>query len=131
MPHTVLRKLPPKTTRVPLNYEWLALVEMGQEFSLEFSFADHLQAFIEIPVPVGEYFFTYYLMFVCMYVCICLFVCYKKGFITFDPNNATFTQKIDDCTGRIMNFIRLKTVQVWNALGWGGPRKHGLALVSL
>ena len=30
---------------------------------------------------------------VCMCVFVCLFVCYKKGFITFDPDNAKFTQK--------------------------------------
>ena len=53
-----------------------------------------------------------------MYVCVwvCLFVCYKKGSITFDPNNTTFTQKIDDCMGRVINFIRRKTVTIWNVL---------------
>ena len=37
----------------------------------------------------------YYLM---LYVCL---FCYSKCFVTFDPNNATFTQKID-CTGRVI-----------------------------
>ena len=41
----------------------------------------------------------------------CLFVCYKKESITFDQNNATFTQKIDDCMGQVINLIRLKMVQ--------------------
>ena len=27
-----------------------------------------------------------------VHVSACLFVCYKKGSITFDPNNATFTK---------------------------------------
>ena len=42
-----------------------------------------------------------------------VFVCYKKGSITFDANNAKFTQKIDDCGGWVINFIRPKTVQNW------------------
>ena len=29
-----------------------------------------------------------------MYVCVCLFVNYMKGSVTFDVNNAKFTQKI-------------------------------------
>ena len=51
-----------------------------------------------------------------LYVCMCLFVCYKKGPVTFDPNTATFTQKIDDCMGRVPNFIRPKTALIWNVL---------------
>ena len=51
-------------------------------------------------------------MYVCMYVFACLFVCYKKGSATFDPNNATFTEKINDCMGQVINFIRPKTVQI-------------------
>ena len=39
-----------------------------------------------------------------------MFVCYKKGSVTFDPNSAKFTQKIDDCGGWVINFIRPKTV---------------------
>ena len=42
-----------------------------------------------------------------------VFVCYKKCSVTFDPNNAKFTQNIDDCEGWVMNFIRPKTVQNW------------------
>ena len=42
-----------------------------------------------------------------------VFVCYKKSSVTFDPNNAKFTQKIDDCGGWVINFIRPKTVQNW------------------
>ena len=48
-----------------------------------------------------------------MYVCVYLFVCYKKGSISFEPNIAKFTQKIDGCTGWVINFIRLKMVQNW------------------
>ena len=54
-----------------------------------------------------------------MYVC--LFVCFKKGSISFDPNNAKFTQKIDDCMGRVINFIRPKTMQISNVLDYRGP----------
>ena len=50
-----------------------------------------------------------------MYVYV--FVGYKKGSITFDPNNATFTQKIDDCMGRVIDVIRPKKAQNWNVLG--------------
>ena len=42
-----------------------------------------------------------------------MFVCYKKSSVTFDPNNAKFTQKIDDCEGWVINFIQPKTVQNW------------------
>ena len=48
-----------------------------------------------------------------VYVCVCLLVCYKKGSVSFDLNYATFTQKVDDRTSRLINFIRLKTVQNW------------------
>ena len=41
----------------------------------------------------------------------CLFVCYKKGSVTFDPNNAKFKQKINDRTGRVIHFSR--PVQNW------------------
>ena len=37
-----------------------------------------------------------------------VFVCYKKSSVTFDPNNAKFTQKIDDCGGWVINFIQPK-----------------------
>ena len=40
-------------------------------------------------------------MYVCVFVC--LFVCLFACSVTFDPNNATFTQKIDDYMGGVMN----------------------------
>ena len=52
---------------------------------------------------------TYVCMYVCMYVW--LFVCLlMKGSISFDPNNAKFTQKIHECMGHVINYIWLKTV---------------------
>ena len=36
-----------------------------------------------------------------------------EGSVSFDLNNAQFTQKIDDCTGWVINFIRQKMVQIW------------------
>ena len=54
-------------------------------------------------------------------VCVCFFVCYKKGSITFDPNNATVTQKIDDYMGWVINFIWPKTR--WNVLGCRVPHE--------
>ena len=36
-----------------------------------------------------------------------------KGSISFDPNDAKFTQKINECVGRVMHYIRPKTVQNW------------------
>ena len=76
------------------------MIEMGEDFSLEFSFAEFLQGTYQTSCPYGGvYSFIYYLMlYVCMYVCV--FVCYKKGSNSFDTNNAKFIQKIDDCTGR-------------------------------
>ena len=72
-------------------------LEMGQEFSVVLvcrAFTGHLLNFLSLWGSL----FIYYLM---LYVCMHVFVCYKKGSITFDPNNATFTQKID-YTGRVM-----------------------------
>ena len=34
-----------------------------------------------------------------------------KGFVSFDPNNPKFTQKIEECTGRVINSIQPKAVQ--------------------
>ena len=56
------------------------------------------RALFKLPVRTGE--FNYYPMFVCMCVC------YKKGSVTLDPNKAKFTQKIDNCIGRVVNFIQ-------------------------
>ena len=54
----------------------------------------------------------YVSMYVRMYVC-CLFVLLVKCSISFDPNNAKFTQKINVFMGRVMHYIRLKKVQNW------------------
>ena len=78
-------------------------LEMGQDFSIEFSSAEHFRS---IPPPYGGVdLFSYYLLW---YVCV--LVCYKKDCVTFDPNDATFTQKIDDSTGWVINFNRPKMV---------------------
>ena len=45
-----------------------------------------------------------------LYACVCLLM---KGFVSFDPNNAKFTQKTDECSGRVMHYIPPKTVQNW------------------
>ena len=49
-------------------------------------------------------------MYVCMYVCVCLFV--NERLRQFLPNNAKFTQRIDECSGRVMLYIPSKTVQI-------------------
>ena len=77
-------------------------------------FQGHLLSFLSL----WGCLFIYLLLNVCMYVCICLFVWYKKGSITFDPNNTNFTQKIDDCTGEVINFIQTITVQNWLKNPW-------------
>ena len=46
----------------------------------------------------------------CVCVCVCLL---KKGSISFDPNNAKFSQKINECSGHVNRCIRPKTVQNW------------------
>ena len=43
-----------------------------------------------------------------MHVCVCLLM---KGSVSFDPNSAKFTQKIDECSGCVNSYIRPKTVQ--------------------
>ena len=83
---------------------------MGQNFSVEFSFAVRLWGSYQKSCPMGSLFLYLLPNVVCMYVC--LFVCYKKGSITFDQNNVIFTQKIDDCMGWVINFIQQKTVQI-------------------
>ena len=50
-------------------------------------------------------------MYVCM--CVCLFFLLMKGSFSFDPNNVNFTQKIDECSRRVMHYIPPKTVQNW------------------
>ena len=47
-------------------------------------------------------------MYVCMYVWMLM-----KGSLNFDPNNTKFTQNIHECTGRLNNYIRQKSVQTW------------------
>ena len=54
--------------------------------------------------------FNYYLM---LYLCMCLFVI-RKALVTFDPNNAKFTQKIDDCEGWVINLFDQKRCRI----GW-------------
>ena len=62
------------------------------------------------------------MLYLCMYVC--MFVCYKKGSVTFDPNNATFTLNIDDCTGRIfLKSNRLYTNRE-KTLGYSSETNH-------
>ena len=51
-------------------------------------------------------------MYVCMCVCVCVCLL-MKGSISFDSNNTKFTQKIDECSGRVMHYILPKTVQNW------------------
>ena len=49
-------------------------------------------------------------MYVCMYVC--MYDCWlMKGSLSFDPNNAKFTQNIHEYTERVNNYNRLKLVQ--------------------
>ena len=49
-----------------------------------------------------------------MYVAyVCVFVLLMKGSISFDPNNAKFTQKIDEYSERVMHYIPPKMVQNW------------------
>ena len=57
------------------NFAQLALVEIGQDFTVEFSFVVHLQDNYSNSYPYrGVYLFIYYLMlYVCM--CVCLSLC--------------------------------------------------------
>ena len=70
------------------------MLEMGQEFSLEFSLADRFRALVKLPAPMRDLFIDLLPNVECMYVR--MFVCYKKGSVSFDPNNPKFTQKIKD-----------------------------------
>ena len=45
---------------------------------------------------------------VCMYVWMLM-----KGSLSFDPNNAKFTQNIHECTRCVNSYIRPKSVQNW------------------
>ena len=47
-----------------------------------------------------------------MYVCMCVWML-MKGSVSFDPNNAIFTQNIHEGTGRVNSYIRPKSVQNW------------------
>ena len=51
------------------------------------------------------YVYTYVYMYVCMYV--------NEGSLSFDPNNAKFTQNVHEGTGRVNNYVRPKSVQNW------------------
>ena len=62
----------------------------------KFSFAEHFK-----DTYYGRLFIYLLPNIVCMYVC--LFVI-KRGAVTFNPNNAKFTLKIDVCTGQVINF---------------------------
>ena len=56
----------------------------------------------------------YRMLYVCMYVFMHVFACFlTKGPASFDPNNAKFTQKMDECLGLVMLYIPQKTVQNW------------------
>ena len=58
----------------------------------------------------------------------CVFVCYKKGYVTFYPNNATFTQQIDDCMGRVITLFDRKRCRFELCLVAGVRAKRGLTL---
>ena len=53
---------------------------------------------------VCMFFFFFFFLFVCLLM---------KGSFRFDPNDAQFTQKIEECMGRVINCIQPKTVQDW------------------
>ena len=47
-----------------------------------------------------------------MHVCVCLFVYYKKESVSFDSNNGKFTQKNDDCMGRVITLFDRKQCRI-------------------
>ena len=87
-----------KWGRSILNYGPLG-ARFFSRVSICWPFTGHLLTFLSL---WGSLFFYFLPNVVCMYVCVCLFVCYKKGSVTFDPNNATFIQKIDNCMGPVI-----------------------------
>ena len=50
----------------------------------------------------------YVCMYACMYVCLLM-----EGSVSFDPNNAIFTQNIHEGKGHANSYIRPKSVQNW------------------